>query len=45
MRYKYMLIKYTQTQLYRQAAYGVPLIRPVWISYPKEEMAYEDATL
>lgn len=42
VRYKLMLGKYTQTQLYRAAAFGNPLIRPVWVSFPNDQNTYNE---
>lgn len=45
LRYKYMLLKYTQTSLYEMAAKGMPFIRPVWIQFYTDPKAYDDRTL
>lgn len=37
MRYKYMMIKYTQTQLFNQAVNGDPFIHPLFIDYHTDE--------
>jgi hypothetical protein len=45
VRYKLMLVKYTQTQLYRQAAFGNLLIRPVWVSFSTDQATYAESVI
>ena len=45
VRYKYMMIKYTQTLLFKQAKFGDPLIHPLFFDFYDDAATYSSSLI